>query len=228
MAVKLTETLLCTILSVLAMFAITKIIGYRQMSEMTLFDYVNGITVGSIAAELATSAHDNFLLPLVAMIIYGAIAVLLAVSTSKSRRLRGYVNGTPLVLFKNGKMYRKNFSRARIDIDEFLMQCRNQGYFELTQVECILIEANGSLSILPKAAYRPATPQDMNMCVPGASLPEPVILDGKVDADALHRQGLDKAWLDKNLATQGFSSPENVFFAYAEDGSLYAFPEVRE
>lgn len=228
MAVKLTETLLCTILSVLAMFAITKIIGYRQMSEMTLFDYVNGITVGSIGAELATASTDEFIYPLLAMIIFGGVAVLLAVVTSKSRRVRGYVNGTPLVLFKNGKMYRKNFSRARVDIDEFLMQCRNQGYFDLAQVECIIMEVNGSLSILPKAAYRPATPQDMNMCVAEASLPEPVILDGKADADALRRQGLDKTWLDKSLAAQGFSSPQNVFFAYAEDGTLHAFPDVRE
>lgn len=223
----LLTTLLCTILSVLSMFAITKIIGYRQMSEMTLFDYVNGITVGSIGAELATAKADEFLNPLLAMIIFGAATVFLALLTSKSRRVRGYINGTPLVLLKNGKMYRKNFARVHIDIDEFLMQCRNQGFFDLSQIECVIMETNGSLSILPKSAYRPATPQDMNLSVAAASLPEPVILDGETDTDALHRQGLDEIWLQKNLNALGFSSSEDVFFAYAADGVLYAFPNVR-
>lgn len=225
---KLFETLLCTLLSVLAMFAVTKIIGYRQMSEMTLFDYVNGITVGSIAAELATSSADEFIYPLLAMIIFGAAAVFLAIWTSKSRKARGYINGTPLVLYRNGKMCRQNFTKAKLDIDEFLMQCRNQGFFDLSQVECVIIEVNGSLSILPKSAYRPATPNDMNLCVAEASLPETVILDGKVDADALRRSGLNEVWLKKNLDAQGFKSPEKVFFAYAADGVLYAFPDIRD
>lgn len=221
-------TLLCTLLSVLAMFAITKIIGYRQMSEMTLFDYVNGITVGSIGAELATAKADEFLYPLIAMAIFGAATVFLAIVTSKSRRARGYINGTPLVLLKNGKMYRRNFARVHIDLDEFLMQCRNQGYFDLSEVECVVMETNGSLSILPKSACRPATPKDLNLCVSSAELPEPVILDGCVDADALRRSGLDRIWLDKSLSSLGFSAPEDVFFAYASDGNLYAFPDVKE
>ncbi len=228
MATRLLETLLCTLLSVLAMFAITRIIGYRQMSEMTLFDYVNGITVGSIGAELATAKADEFLPPLLAMIIFGGVTVLLAVATSKSRRARGYINGTPLVLLKNGKIYRKNFSISHIDLDEFLMQCRNQGYFDLDEIECAVMETNGSLSILPKSAYRPATPQDLNISVATAVLPQPVILDGKVDIDALHRQGLNEIWLNKNLDSLGFSSPDKVFFAYASDGTLYAFPDAGE
>lgn len=216
-------TVLCTVLSILTMFAITKIIGYRQMSEMTMFDYVNGITIGSIGAELATSTEKDFIVPLTATVIFGVVTVLLAAATSKSRRFRSAVNGVPLVLLKGCHMYRDNFRAAHMDIDEFLMQCRNQGYFELSQIECAILETNGSLSILPGAAYRPLTPQDMNMAVNGSAAGSSVIMDGRVESEALKKAGYEKSWLEKNLAKLGFSSEKEVFYAYVSDGKLYAY-----
>lgn len=216
-------TVLCTVLSILTMFAITKIIGYRQMSEMTMFDYVNGITIGSIGAELATSNEKDFIVPLTATVIFGIVTVLLAVATSKSRRLRSAVNGVPLVLLKGSHMYRENFKAAHMDVDEFLMQCRNQGYFELSQIECAILETNGSLSILPRSANRPLTPQDMNMAMNTAAVGSSVIIDGRVESAALKKAGLEEKWLKKNLAKLGFSSEKDVFYAYVSDGELYAY-----
>ena len=216
-------TALCTVLSILTMFAITKTVGYRQMSEMTMFDYVNGITIGSIGAELATSTEKDFIVPLTAAVIFGIVTVLLAVVTSKSRRLRAAVNGVPIVLLKGSHMYRENFKSAHMDVDEFLMQCRNQGYFELSQIECAILETNGSLSILPKSANRPLTPQDMNMAMNTAAVGSSVIIDGRIESESLKKAGLEEKWLKKRLAKFGFSSEKDVFYAYVSDGELYAY-----
>ena len=90
---------------------------------MSMFDYVNGITIGSIAAEFATSLEQDFWLPLTAMAVYGAAAVLIAWATCRSMALRRFFNGRPTVLFEHGKLYEKNLAAARMDINEFLTQC---------------------------------------------------------------------------------------------------------
>ena len=76
--------------SLAAMFCITRLIGNRQMSQMSMFDYVNGITIGSIAAEFATSLEQDFWLPLTAMAVYGLAAVAIAWGTCKSMALRRF------------------------------------------------------------------------------------------------------------------------------------------
>ena len=115
--------------SLLVLFLLTKIMGYRQMSQLSMFDYINGITIGSIAAEMATSLEDDFLKPLVAMIIYGIVAVLISLLTSKSIKFRRIVSGKSLILYDNNKLFYNNLKKAKMDIDEFLIQCRNNGYF---------------------------------------------------------------------------------------------------
>ena len=121
--------------SLAAMFCITRLIGNRQMSQMSMFDYVNGITIGSIAAEFATSLEQDFWLPLTAMAVYGLAAVAIAWGTCKSMALRRFFNGRPTVLFEHGKLYEQNLAAARMDINEFLTQCRAAGYFDLTQLD---------------------------------------------------------------------------------------------
>ncbi len=218
------QTVLAAILSIAAMFIITKCIGCRQMSQMSLFDYVNGITIGSIGAELATALPHEILDPLIAMIVYGGISILLAWITNKSRRVAGIINGRPLILLRNGKLIKKSFKKARLDVDEFIMHCRSAGYFELDQVECVILEANGKLSIMPKSEHRPLTPQDMGVTVEKATLYTAVIMDGIVDWNRLREEGLDQKWLDKQLHAMDISSPKEVFYAAVSNGTLHAFP----
>ena len=120
--------------SILAIFILTKLLGYRQMSQMSMFDYINGITIGSIAAEMATSLENNFTQPLTAMIVYALAALLLSWLGTKSIKARRLIEGTPLVLMNNGELYRENLKKAKIDVTEFLVQCRGQGYFDVSKL----------------------------------------------------------------------------------------------
>lgn len=137
--------------SIIAIFVLTKLMGYRQMSQMSMFDYIIGITIGSIAAEMATSLEENFIQPLTAMIVYALAAVALAWVTSKSIKARRVIEGFPLVLLNHGELYRQNLKKAKLDVTEFLEQCRVNGYFDISKLETAILEGNGKISFLPKA-----------------------------------------------------------------------------
>ena len=128
--------------SIVELFILCKLMGYRQLSQLSMFDYVNGITIGSIAAEMATSQDDSFVEPLVAMIVYALAAILLSWWSSKSIRARRIISGNPALLLNNGKLFEKNFRKAKIDLNEFLSQCRINGYFDISQLESAILEEN--------------------------------------------------------------------------------------
>ncbi|MGM9682409.1 MAG: DUF421 domain-containing protein [Eubacteriales bacterium] len=215
------KVLLTTLLSFVALLIITKLIGYRQMSQMSMFDYINGITIGSIAAELATSLESDWLLPLEAMLLYGLFVVGISLLTSHSLFLRKHITGKPLTMYRHGRLFYDSFKKSKVDVNEFLMQCRNKGYFDLSQVDTVILEPNGRLSIMPKAAERPLTPTDMKIAVSPSYIPVEVIIDGNIMYGNLAAVGRSTEWLLSELKCGGAESPEQVFLAmYTPDGKL--------
>ena len=110
--------------SLVILFLLTKLMGNREISQLTMFDYIVGITIGSIAAEMSTSLENNFVEPVVAMLIYGVVSFSISFFTCKSLNMRRFFTGKAKILLDNGKLYRKNFKSAKLDINEFLMECR--------------------------------------------------------------------------------------------------------
>ncbi len=194
---------LSSLFSIAFLFLITKSLGYRQMSQLSLFDYINGITIGSIAAELANSEGQDFRLWTITIVVYGAVTLLLSWVTDHSIKMRRLITGSPIPLYENGQLLDENFRKAKLDINEFLMQCRVGGYFDLSQLEAVLFEPNGSLSILPASPYRPATPFDLNRAVDRSNIGVNIILDGKIMRENLSVTGKDEAWLEQQLAQKG-------------------------
>lgn len=198
--------------SVVVLFILTKIMGYREVSELSMFDYINGITIGSIAAEMATDL-EKFEQPLTAMIVYSIVVFLISYVSNKSIKARRFLEGKPLILMDNDEIFYNNLKKGRVDVDEFLCQCRNSGYFDISQIQSVILESNGKFSILPKADNRPATPQDLQLTVPADSLLATVIIDGKVLTRNLKSAGKDENWLLKQLKAQGIKDISEVLMA---------------
>lgn len=199
--------------SFLAIFILTKLMGYRQMSQMSMFDYIIGITIGSIAAEMATSLEESFTQPLTAMIVYALAAIILAWVTSKSIKARRLIEGEPLVLLNHGELYRSNLKRAKMDVTEFLVQCRVNGYFDISKLECAILEGNGKISFLPKVDDRPLTPSDIQLTPEQDYLVANVILDGSIMEENLKNMGKDEKWLHSQITAQGAKQVEDVLLA---------------
>ncbi len=221
---EITKVLLTSVLSVGALFIVAKIMGHKQMSQLDFFDYITGITIGSIAAELATELEQP-LNPLIAMAVYGGVAILLSKITSLFPKSRKYINGTPTILMDKGKLYRKNLKKAQLDLSEFMVMCRQQGYFDLNDIQTAVFEFNGKLSILPVSKKRPTNPEDLNLSPAPEYIQTEVILDGRVLDENLKRMGLDKKWLQKQLQAQGYGKTGEIFLALAdENNQLTVFP----
>lgn len=197
--------------AVVVMFIIAKIIGYRQISEISMFDYINSITLGSIAADLAIAPDLNqALYCIIGMIVFGAATLFCAMMSIKSKSARRILVGEPIILMEKGKMYRNSFIKAKIDIDEFLSMCRIAGYFDPTKIDTVMLEPTGKISVIPKSSNRPLTPEDTKNPVKQERYLPDVIKDGKISNGNLRRSGFDENWLKIRLDELG-AKKDDVF-----------------
>lgn len=199
--------------SLLALFILTKLMGNKEMSQLSMFDYIIGITIGSIAAEMSTALESDFMQPLLAMIIYALASILISFVSYKSLKVNRFLTGPSLILLDNGELYRNNLKKAKLDITEFLMQCRTSGYFNLSDIQTAILEPNGKISFLPKAEKRPMNPSDMNISVPIEKVVVNVILDGQILKENLYHTGNDELWLEKQLVSQGIQNVDDIYLA---------------
>ncbi|MFV0342820.1 MAG: DUF421 domain-containing protein [Anaerocolumna sp.] len=216
---ELVHVVLVSIGSITTLFLLTKLLGDREMSELSMFDYINSITIGSIAAEMATSLERDFLKPLIAMLVYAVISFIISYLTCKSIKVRRFFEGYTLILYQNGQIYEKNLLKAKIDVNEFLSMCRVSGYFNLEEIHSAYLESNGRLSILPLSSYRPITPADLNL---NASQEHPlanVIIDGHIIKGNLSSTGKDEDWIAKQLKEQGVTDIREVILATCDQSN---------
>lgn len=222
------KVILSSLGSLIVLFILSKIIGNKQISELSMFDYINGITIGSIAAEMATRLDQSFYQPLIAMVIYALATFLLSILSAKSLKVRRIFTGRSIFLLDKGKIFRENFKVAKYDINEFLAQCRIAGYFSLDEIETAVLESNGKISILPKAQNRPCTPADLAISVPESRPEVNVILDGQILEKNLKYTGNDKNWLNKQLEKQK-KSLKDVFLGICNnDNELEIYDIIKE
>lgn len=221
-AMEVGQVVIFSLVSLAVMFATTRLGGKRQISQMSIFDYANSITVGSIAAEMATNL-ESWYRPFTALLVYGAVTWLVHYGACKSFWLRVLIDGRSIVLMKNGVIRKKDLGRAGIDLNEFLAQARVSGYHNLNELESAVLETNGQISFLPRSEYRPATAQDVGQSPAPDSLWYDLILDGNVMENNLRECGRDKTWLQNQLHSRGIGQIGEAFYAACDEaGNFYA------
>lgn len=219
------QVVLASLFSAVILFLIAKVIGHKQVAQLEFFDYITGITIGSIAAELATTLDKPWWKPTISMLVFGSITVALSIITRRFARSRKFINGTPTIVMNDGKLYRENMKKAKLELSEFLLLCRQEGYFNLNDIQTAVFEYNGKLSILPVSTKRPLNPEDMELNPKPEHIGTEIIMDGRVMGDNLKRKGLNDDWLQKELKKQGYKSTKEIFLGicYDED-QLTLFP----
>ena len=223
------QVVLASIFSAVILFLIAKVIGHKQVAQLEFFDYITGITIGSIAAELATTLDKPWWKPTISMLIFGTITVTLSIVTRRFARSRKFVNGTPTVIMNGGKLYRENMKKAKLELSEFMLLCRQEGYFNLNDIQTAVFEYNGKLSILPVSTKRPINPEDMKLKPKPEHIGTELIMDGRIMGDNLRRKGLSPDWLTKELHKQGYKNAKEVFLGICyDDNQLTVFPIKNE
>lgn len=210
---ELGKVFVSSLVSLSALFILTKLMGNREMAQLSMFDYISSIAIGSIAGEMAAMSTDNLIEPLLSMTILSLFTMSINYLTCKSIILRRFFQGQPLLLYQQGQIFEKNLLYAKLDIGELLAECRVKGYYNLEDIHTIILESNGKISVLPMSATRPVTPEDINISPIQATPLANIIIDGKIMKGNLKFFGKDEEWLKNKLKQKKASDIREVILA---------------
>lgn len=202
-----------TILVLVILFFITKMMGKKQISELNFFDYVVGITIGSIAADISLDIEKDMIAGIAALFIYGFISYIISFVSIKSILARRFFIGVPTVLVEKGKIIESGLKKSKIDVNDLLMEARENGYFNLDEIDYALMEVNGNISFLPKEKEKPVTKRDMKIKCSNEGLTVNAIIDSKYMVNNMKAINKDKEWLDHELKVNGYDNYDNILLA---------------
>ena len=202
-----------TILVLIILFFITKMMGKKQISELNFFDYVVGITIGSIAADISLDIEKNMIAGIAALFIYGFISYIISFVSIKSILARRFFIGVPTVLVEKGKIIESGLKKSKIDVNDLLMEARENGYFNLDKIDYALMEVNGNISFLPKEKEKPVTKKNMKIKCSNEGLTVNAIIDSKYMVNNMKAINKDKEWLDHELKVNGYDNYDNILLA---------------
>ena len=197
------EIVVRCVIAMTTLFFMTKLLGKKQVSELSLFDYVVGISIGNFASEMAINLEAKFFNAMLAIVVFGVLAYIISILTLKSLKLRKFFIGSPTILLEHGNLIYKNMKKSMIDVNDILSQAREMGYFDISEVEFAILEANGKISFLPKGEYKNINIKDMNLKIEKQGLCANVIMDGNIMNDNLNNIGKDEEWLLHELDVKG-------------------------
>lgn len=222
--IECSEIVIRTVIAFFVLFLLARLMGVRSISQLTFYDYIVGITIGSIAATMALDAEVPIYDTLLAMIVFGLLAFLISFLTMKSMKMRRFFSGTPTILVYKGKIIEENLKSRHFDVNDLLCSCRENGYFNLEDIEFVIMEMNGKVSVLPKSEKRPVNPEDLFMQPSQEELSVNIIIDGKIMENNLKSIGKEENWLKKQLENQNVSRVRDVLLATADiNGNLSVF-----
>jgi uncharacterized membrane protein YcaP (DUF421 family) len=204
-----------SLIFVVVLFLITKWLGKKQLSELSFFEYVTGISIGSIGAEVAMGLERDIMNGIIGIIIFATIPFLAGLLSMKSKTFRDFIEGRATVFIKDGKILEDNLKKEKYTTDELLELLRKRDVFRVADVEFALLEPTGDLSVMLKKENQPLTPKDVNLTVTSVKEPQTVIMDGEIFDEPLTTIGRSRSWLKTELEKQGVTI-ENVFLGQVD------------
>lgn len=206
-----------SIVSVSALFVLGRLMGKKQIAQLTFFDYIIGISVGSIAAQSAIDPAISLAQGLTGIVVFTLFSLILSFLSLKSYTARKLLDGTPTVLIENGKIIESGLKKTQLNINDLLEECRQRDAFDIAEIQFAILETSGKLSIMFKSPNRPLTPKDMNVSTECSGLCISVIIDGKVIYEHLRMINREENWLKSELARQNINKYSDILLAYTDN-----------
>ena len=196
--------------SIFTLFILTNALGKKQINQLNMFDYVIGISIGNVVAEMTVNKEVVFFDGIIVMTVYSLIAILVSFITMKNINIRKLISGTPIILMEKGKLNKANLKKAKLDINEFLEESRICGYFDITEIEYAIMETNGKISFLPKSKYTPVVKNDMKINYPYKGITLELVIDGVIIDRNLKRINKNKEWLVNRLHNMNYKNIDKL------------------
>ncbi|KEI78046.1 hypothetical protein N452_05300 [Clostridium botulinum A2 117] len=213
MSGKIMEVILRSIFTYIILLVLGRIMGRKLISNITFYDFMIGVLIGSIGVRIALGPRDTPLLALISAIVVTILVIITDYLDIKSINFRKLINGDPIVLISNGKLLDYNLKKVKITINTLMMELRKKDIFNIDDVAFAVIETDGELSVLPKANKKPITTGDLNISTNTNGLMRDIIIDGKIMYDNLKSTNHDEQWVRQQLKNHNIYSVEEVFYA---------------
>jgi uncharacterized membrane protein YcaP (DUF421 family) len=207
------HTLIRGVAAYLFALLLTRLMGRKLISQMTYFDFLVGVSLGSLVANMSMGSQHNTTTASTALFVLSLLVIITDFAHIKSLIVRKIVNSEPVTLIDKGNIVEDNMRRTRLTISELNMKLREKNVFNLSDVEFAIMESDGQLSVLPKPEKMPLTPSHVNLHAKSTGLMRDIIIDGKVMDENLEGASLDTRWLQSQLNSKGIQSPSDVFYA---------------
>ena len=207
------ETIVRGFASLFVLFIMTKLLGKKQVQQLTFFDYVIGISIGNFAAELTINFDTNIINGSVAVIFFSLVAYTVSYLTMKSIFVRKLITGTPTILIENGEILFTGLKKVQFDVNDLLQECRIAGFFDVSEINYAVMEENGKISFQPKKDYMPITFKDFYIHRKDTGLVANIIIDSNLMIENIEKSGITKKWLMDELKLQGFEDTSNILLA---------------
>ncbi|MFZ4453091.1 DUF421 domain-containing protein [Salibacterium aidingense] len=218
------EVLLRVVCAYLVLLLLTRLMGRKELRQLTFFNFVSGITIGSIAADLIASETFSLRNGLTALTAWAALTIVMGFIDIRSQKARQVLEGDPVILIQNGRILKEALQRVRLDMDALKALLRQKNAFSVSEVAFAVLETDGNLSVMKKENQQPAVKQDVHPAAPPKPdfLPTKVISDGVLHQPNLAKLELSEEWIKQQVHQAGFSSISEIFYAELQrDGSLY-------
>lgn len=209
------EVILRTVFAVVVLFFLTKVLGKRQVSQLSFFEYITGITVGSLAAYISLDTDKTWHLGLIALIVWVAFSLGIEYLQIKSKKARDFIDFKSTVLIKDGKILENNMKKEKLTTDELLEELRKKDVFTVADVEFAIMESDGAINVLLTRENQPLTPKHLGIKVAPESETQAVIMDGKIMDEPLDTLNLSRGWLEGELEKLNLNV-ENVFLGQVD------------
>jgi len=216
------ETALRTLLGFAILLILTRLLGKKQLSQLTVFTYITGIVLGEITGMLIIDKDVRIIDGAIALALWSALVFAVEIITLKSARIRTAMDGEPEIVIKKGRIIEKSLKKERLSLDDLAMQLRLHQVFSVMDVEYAILEPNGALTVMKKSGRDPVTKEDMQIPSEPVGMPSEIITDGKVVEKNLPELGYIRRELDAELRRQGIDSIKKVLYAELQkDRTLY-------
>lgn len=217
-----------TSLVFISLLAFTRFLGNTQVGQLTFYEYISGITIGSIAATVAASEPDKVWNHFFDLFLFIILTYFISLITIKSRPLRKVIEGGPTLMIRNGQILEENMRKLRYDMDELTSQLRLKEILDPSEVQFAFLETSGELSVIKKDSQQTVTKSDLAVAGSNPSLPIELIMDGEVLEDNLKRHQITLQWLQKQLNQQGIQKPEQVMYAVIDSNGQFFLSKKSE
>jgi uncharacterized membrane protein YcaP (DUF421 family) len=215
------EIIFRTFTAFILLWGFVQLLGKQTIGQRTYHLYIASITMGTIAGNLAFNIKIKFLYFVLAMIIMGTVVFMLNLIAVRNPRFRKWIAGEPSIFIQNGQILEESMERMGYSLDSLKQDLRGKDIFNIDEVECAILEINGSLSVLKKPNYQYTTKQDLPLLPPAGTVPVELVYDGKILYENLSIHAYDEKWLMDELKSRNLAVFDISYAVVGTKGNLY-------